>query len=290
MHPVLFKPFGFAIYSYSAVLIVSFILSMMLAIYLGRRRGPLDSEYVQELAMWGIIWGLVGSRLGWVLWNFSEYMADPLRMFNLREGGMTILGGIILPSIVLTITCRRRGTDVRNVLDGFAGPLLLGMAIGRIGCVLHGCCQGALCDAGFPGALTYPQGTFSPGVPLGPRYPAQFFEAAADLVLMSGIIWLLPRIRFAGQAFWTTLMGYGLIRFCNEFVRADGKQMGILSLAQWVALGMFLFGIAGLLGMFGKPAVDVSWQTGHDEENKSGAGQPEASSDDAMKKKKKKKR
>lgn len=262
MHPVLIKPFGFAIYSYSAVLILSFILSVFLAIYLAKKRGPTDAEYVQELAMWGIIWGLVGSRLGWVLWEFDQYWADPIRIFNLREGGMTILGGIILPTLVLTFTCHRRGISVRNVLDGFAAPLLLGMAIGRFGCVLHGCCFGAVCDVDFPGALTYPSGSFEPGLALGPRYPAQFFESGADLLLMGIVILILPKIRYAGQAFWTMLTGYGIIRFTNEFFRADIKYIGPLTLAQWVALGMFIAGILGLLGVWGKPAIDVRWQVG----------------------------
>lgn len=261
MHPVLFKPFGFAIYSYSFALIASFILSMMLCIHLGRKRGPVDADYVQEMSMWAIVWGLIGSRLGWVLQNPELYMSAPWKIVNLREGGMTIIGGIIVPTIVLFITCKRRGIEPRNVLDSFSAPLLLGMALGRVGCVLHGCCFGDACSPDFPLALTYPAG---PGMPPGPRYPAQFFEAAADLVLMSFVIWLLPRIRFAGQAFWVTLGGYGMIRFLNEFVRADGRELaaGGFTVAQLTALGMFFFGLFAALGGLGKPPVDPSWMAG----------------------------
>lgn len=264
MHPVLIKPFGFAIYSYSFVLILSFILSMMLALHLARKRGPVNAENIQEMAMWAIIWGLVGGRLGWVVQNPELYLPNPLAIFNLREGGMTILGGIILPSVVIFMTARRRGFDTRNVLDTFAAPLLLGMAIGRIGCVLHGCCYGDSCPADFPGALTYPEG---PGMPLGPRYPTQLFEAAADLLWMGVVIWYLPRIRFAGQAFWVMLTGYGMIRFLNEFVRADGRELvaGGMTIAQLTALGMALLGLVGWWGGLGKPPVDTSWMAGPDE-------------------------
>jgi phosphatidylglycerol:prolipoprotein diacylglycerol transferase len=261
MHPILFKPFGFAIYSYSAVLILSFVLSMMLCVYLGRKRGPVNAEYVQEMSMWAIIWGLVGGRLGWVVQNPELYTSAPLQIFNLREGGMTILGGIILPIFVLFVTCRRKGIDARNVLDSFAAPLLLGMAIGRIGCVLHGCCYGDACPADFPLALTYPAG---PHMPVGPRYPAQIFEMVADLFLMGFLTWLTPRIRFAGQAIWVALSGYGMIRFLNEFCRADGREVsaGGVTIAQMVALGLFLFGLFAALGGLGKPAVDPSWMAG----------------------------
>lgn len=261
MHPILFQPFGFAIYSYSFVMIMSFVLSMLLALHLAKKRGPVDPDYIQELAMWAIIWGLVGSRLGWVLQNPELYLKAPLQMFNLREGGMTILGGIIVPTAALAFTCHRRRIDVRNVLDLFAAPLLLGMAIGRLGCVLHGCCYGDACDANFPLALTYPAG---PQMPLGPRYPAQIFEAVADLALMAFLIWYLPRIKFAGQAFWAAVAGYGIIRFSNEFVRADGRELapGGFTIAQLLALGLFAFGLFAYLGGLKRPKVDHSWQVG----------------------------
>lgn len=264
MHPILFKPFGFAIYSYSLALILSFILATALAVYLCRRRGPTNADYVQELALWGIIWGIIGSRLGFVIQNPEFYMQSPLSIFNLREGGMTILGGIITPMLALWYTCHKRKIDVRNVLDSFAAPLLLGMAIGRIGCILHGCCYGDLCSSSFPLSITYPQGSFPAGVPLGPRYPAQALEATADLLLMGVVIWVLPRIRYAGQAFWLTLAGYGLIRFLNEFIRDDGRVISSsgITIAQITALLMMLVGIALITFNFGKPTINVSWQAG----------------------------
>lgn len=103
-------------------------------------------------------------------------------------------------------------------------------------------------------------------MPIGPRYPAQFFEAGADLALMAFLIWFLPRAKFAGQTFWLALGGYGMIRFLNEFVRADGREVlaGGFTIAQLVALGLFFTGLACALGAMGRPAIDNSWQTGPD--------------------------
>lgn len=268
MHPVLIEPFGFAIYSYSAVLILSFICSMALAIFLAKRQGPTDVEYVQNLALWGIIWGLIGGRLGYVLWDLPRFVNDPIRIFAVREGGMTILGGIIVPLIVLVITLKRRGIEPRNVLDTFSAPLLLGMAIGRIGCILHGCCYGSVCDDCAFG-LTYSQGALPLGEPLGPRYPTQIFEMVGDLILMSLVIRILPHLKFAGQAIWITLAGYGCIRFTNEFFRDDRVWYGPLPIGQWIALGMITVGVLGLLGVFGRPPVDHRWQAGDSEEQAS---------------------
>lgn len=69
---------------------------------------------------------------------------------------------------------------------------------------------------------------------------------------MAAMIWLLPRAKFAGQVVWATVSGYGLIRFSNEFFRADGREvLGDFTVAQLTALGMFLLGLAGALGALG---------------------------------------
>lgn len=267
MHQILFKPFGFAIYSYSAALLVAFILAIALAVKLAKKRGPTDPNFIQDMAMMGIIWGLIGGRIGWIFWEAEYYFSNPIQMLNLRAGGMTILGGIVVPIVALIVYFKRKGVEPRNVLDTFAAPLLLGMAIGRIGCVLHGCCFGNVCDHNFPLALTYPEGAL-PELPLGPRYPSQLFETGADLLLMALVIWFLPRIKFAGQGIFLMLSGYGVIRFLNELTRGDTKLIGPITLAQWVALGMFIVGLLGLLGAFGKPGVDNSWQKGFQAEKK----------------------
>lgn len=269
MHPVLFEPFGFKIYSYSAALLFAFIASIALAIWIAKRRGPTDPSYIQDVAMMGIIWGLIGGRVGWILWEFDYYFSNPDQILNLRAGGMTILGGIVLPIVALYVYFKMKGVEPLNVIDTFAAPLLLGMAIGRFGCVLHGCCQGNVCDPGFPLALTYPHGTFGPDVASGPRYPSQLFETVADLALMGFVIWIIPRIKFAGQAIYTMLFGYGIIRFLNEFTRGDIKYIGPITLAQWVAVGMTIFGLLGLLGVFGKPEIDNSWQKGFSKDKSS---------------------
>ena len=116
MHPILFKPFGFAIYSYSLALLVAFIAGIALAVKIARSRGPTDAEFVQEVGMMGVIWGLLGGRVGWVLWEFGYYSSNPMEIFNLRAGGMTILGGIVVPIIALRLSLYSLHAIVRILL------------------------------------------------------------------------------------------------------------------------------------------------------------------------------
>lgn len=260
MHPVLVEIGGFPIYSYGFLLLLAFVGAIVTLIWLGGRQGHSRDEMV-EMALWAILIGIAGSRLGYVLQNMSYYAQHPLEILNLRQGGMTLITGLILGAVALAVYFRRKGVPFMNVLDLVSAPGLVGMAIGRIGCVLHGCCYGKLCDG--PLALTYPEGALGAGVPGGPRHPVQLYEMGLDLLLLAFIIWYLPRVKFAGQAFWATFGMYGLIRFSTEFLR-EGSLIGPLSLAQWTSLAFAILSLLGWVGLFGRQPVVTNWRFGED--------------------------
>ena len=257
MHRLAFNIFGFQIYSYALCLLGAFACALWLAPKMGRMRGECDTDYIYELTSWAILIGIVGCRVGFVVQEWPRYAADPIRVFYLREGGMTILGGIIASSVVLGYYFYSRKIAFLNVLDLLAAPTLLGMAVGRFGCIMHGCCYGKICEV--PWSFTYPEGVLG-ALAAGPRHPTQVYEMIADLILMGFVIWSFSRFKFAGQALYTAICGYGMIRFSNEFLRDDGVPMGPLTGAQWAALAFTVIGALGLLGVFGKPPIDASWQ------------------------------
>jgi phosphatidylglycerol:prolipoprotein diacylglycerol transferase len=257
MHPVLIDLGFFKFYSYGAMLVVSFLCSTVLAVYLGKKRGY-SEDAVIELCMGAILAGIIGCRVGYVVMeNPTEYIHHPLQALNFREGGMTITGGVTMSVAYLLFISRKSktGASVLNLLDYLGGPLLIGMAVGRLGCLLHGCCYGELTHV--PWAITYPEGNLGPGIPGGPRHPSVLYEAAADLVLMAYVLWRLPRVRYAGEVFYSVFAGYGIIRFLDEFTRHNDEFILGLPLYQWVSLAFFFFGAAGLLGIFGRRAVNT---------------------------------
>jgi phosphatidylglycerol:prolipoprotein diacylglycerol transferase len=110
--------------------------------------------------------------------------------------------------------------------DGFALPLLVGQAIGRLGCLFEGCCYGTPWDG--PWAVTL-HGTA--------RHPVQLYEACLDLLLAAWLFAQRDRGWPAGHAFRRAVVGYALVRTVLDPLRADGRQMwGPLSLVQWVCL------------------------------------------------------
>lgn len=253
MHQVLFDIGGFKIYTYGALLALSFFLANQFALYLARRFGYQENA-VEETVMYSILLGVAGSRLGFVVQYPAHYLQNPLQILNLREGGLTIVGGVLFTIGVLWLRARARKVSVLNLFDFLAGPLLVGMAFGRLGCFSHGCCFGAMCD--LPWGVTYPAGALPDGLPGGPRHPSQIYEMLMDLGLLAWITYCLPRLRFAGQNFYTFLAGYGIIRFLDELTRHNDQFLGPLTIYQWASLGMLLVGGLGLLGLFGRPPVN----------------------------------
>lgn len=251
MHQILFDIGGFKIYSYGALLALSFYLANQFALYLARRFGYSQAK-VEETVLYSILLGVVGSRLGYVI-QYPEYWQNPLQILNLRQGGLTVMGGVLFTIAVQWFWMRRRNVSVLNMYDFLAGPLLVGMAFGRLGCFVHGCCYGTTCDPHLPWAITYPEGVAGPAVP---RHPTQLYEMLADLLLLVIITRQLPKLRYAGQNLYTFLLGYGLIRFLLEFWKENDVFLGPLSIYQWACGGMAVAGLLGLAGVFGRPPVN----------------------------------
>lgn len=251
MHRHLTDIFGFPIYTYGALLALSFFLANQFGLWLARRLGYSEAE-VEESIMWCILLGIVGSRLGYVLLEYRYYLEHPWQIINLRQGGLTVMGGVLFTVGFQWFRFKMRGKSVLNLFDFWAGPLLVGMAFGRLGCLAHGCCYGDICD--LPWGITYPEGVV-PGAP-GPRHPSQLYEMAGDLLLLWWVTRQQFRLKFAGQNFYTFMLGYGVIRYLDEMTRVKESLMGPLTAYQWASLAMALVGLLGLLGVFGKPPVD----------------------------------
>jgi len=164
MHPQLFRVPGteFTVYSYGPMLVIGFLLALELAKFLARRV-KVDAEVLVNAGMIALIAGVVGARLSHVIENWHQY-TDPTRSFaanffdavNIRSGGLTFYGGLILAFPITIAYGIYKRVPIRLGMDIVAPCLMVGLALGRVGCFLNGCCYGAACDANFIGAITYP--------------------------------------------------------------------------------------------------------------------------------------
>ena len=205
---------------------------------------------VSAEAVWDLLWvlliaGLVGARALYVAtyWD-RDFRNQPFsEIFMIQHGGLVYHGGFALAVLSGFVWCARRGLPSWRMADILTPSLVLGHALGRVGCFINGCCYGRRCDR--PWAFHYP-GKY--GLPDAGLHPTQLYEAVLGLALMGGLIWLFRHRRFEGQVFAAYLLGYAVLRSFVELFRGDypanAVQFGVLTPAHWVSAGLFVVGLA----------------------------------------------
>ena len=136
------------------MMVVGFIFAIILMRKMARRIGE-NPENVVNAALYALITGVVGARIFYVIHNYKDqYANNPLSVFAIWKGGLELLGGVILAIIFILIYLHCRKLSIRRYFDILCTGLLLGLAFGRIGCLLNGCCFGAPAD--YACAIRFP--------------------------------------------------------------------------------------------------------------------------------------
>jgi phosphatidylglycerol:prolipoprotein diacylglycerol transferase len=237
---------AFPVRWYGLMYLVGFVLFIVLGKYRARQNlltgwHPRD---VDDMLFYGVFGVILGGSLGYILfYKPFYYLAHPLEVFELWQGGMSFHGGFLGVLVALWFFSRRRGKRWLEVTD-FVAPLVpLGLAAGRLGNFINGELWGRAADV--PWAMIFPQ------VDRVPRHPSQLYEFGLEGVLLFTLLWLYTsRRRPLGAASGLFLVGYGTMRFAAEFTREPDSFLGFLALGftmgQWLSLPMIA---AGLLMM-----------------------------------------
>jgi phosphatidylglycerol:prolipoprotein diacylglycerol transferase len=178
-----------------------------------------------------VVGGIVGARIFYVIGHFSEFSGHYGDIFQLNMEGLVFYGGMLLGLSMAILVGYLRKVRFWSIMDlaGLCVPVAL--AIGRVGCLLNGCCYGK--PTSLPWGITYPA---SSGI-IGARHPTQIYELVLDLTLFGLLWWKKDDFARDGIVFWLFVMGYGLIRFTVEFFRdhqqafaGPGFQVGSITL------------------------------------------------------------
>lgn len=246
MDRVAFNLFGYPIYWYGVIIAVAFLLG---ALYVMKRVKcfGLDADRVMDVVLGGVLLGIVGARLYYVLFSWDTYRDAPLRIFDIRSGGIAIYGGIIGALIGAMLLCKWRKVKLLPVLDLATAALFLGQAIGRWGNFVNA--------EAFGSNTTAPWGMTSPSVawylqehmsdlaaigvvvdPSMPVHPTFFYESIWCLLGFGFLCWYTSRRRFDGEMALIYMGWYGLGRFFIEGLRTDSLLLGAVRISQIVAL------------------------------------------------------
>lgn len=197
---------------------------------------PMKPEDLDDFVVWAAVGVVAGGRIGYILfYDFARYIANPLDMLAIWEGGMSFHGGLLGVILAMILFARRRGIPTWSLFDVVAAGVPVGLGLVRVANFINSELWGRPADV--PWAFVFPNGGPEP------RHPSQLYEAGLEgIILFLVLMWLtwgpkkLKTPKFVGGAF---ICGYGLSRIIVEFFRVPDPQLGYL-LGGWLTMGMVL--------------------------------------------------
>jgi phosphatidylglycerol:prolipoprotein diacylglycerol transferase len=223
---------------------VGVICGVGVAAFFGRRAG-LGEDAIYNTALALVIGGIIGARALYVLENLDQFRDDPLDVFAINAGGISIYGALIGGTLAGgAYALWRRLPHFGQMADIAAMGGIIGMAVGRIGDIING--------EHFAKTTDWPIGVLytNPNSPSYPRFtavdpplaqhPAVAYELVGDLLIFAALFVLYRVLKRDGLVFWAWVFLYGAMRFGISFLRDDNIVFAGLRLAQLIALGAMI--------------------------------------------------
>jgi phosphatidylglycerol:prolipoprotein diacylglycerol transferase len=280
MYPVIFElpewfPFlgGEAITSFGVMMLLSFLTGGYI-IRAEMRRVGLDPEKAWDLVFMGVVGGIIGAKVYYVLLNWPRLLEDPAGLI-LARGGLVWYGGFLLATALVVWEIRRQKLPLPLVADLIAPALALAYGVGRIGCFLVGDDWGLPTDSAF--GVRFPRGapptsvtnierqfgiTVDPALieqygQIVPVHPTQLYEVAMTTLIFL-FLWRIRRHDHQkGWLFMLWLSLAGVERFLVEFLRAkDDRFIGSLTLAQVISVAIVVVGIVGMTKLWERTGAE----------------------------------
>lgn len=242
------------------MIFLAFVLSMWLAIIRAKKVG-IAGNVVMDLTIWLLISGLAGARATYVLFHLNEFSGHWIDVISpiqsdgtIGIAGLVVLGGVLAGIPAAWFFLRRRGIPFLKMIDILAPSLALGIAIGRIGCFLNGCCFGNPTDLSW--GVIFPATCYAGSVyPNTAIHPTQLYSTMSNLVIVIILLIRTPYRKFIGELSFLFLVLYGLFRFLIETMRYYRPSMIFtdfgdfhLTISMVISVAMCITGIILLAG------------------------------------------
>ena len=244
MNPI-FLDLGFIqIYWYSVILLFAFFVGGSLAIK-EAKKWNIDENFMINLFFYVIVFGLIGARLYYVLFNLDFYKANPSSIFRVWEGGLAIHGGLVASLLVVFLYTKKYKVKTFRLLDILVVSLILGQAIGRWGNFMNGEAHGIATTLAHLQSLHLPQFIID-GMYINGEYylPTFLFESISSLIGFI-VLYIYRSNKYAkiGNTTALYLIWYGITRFIIEGMRTDSLMLGNFRVAKIVSIIMIICGI-----------------------------------------------
>lgn len=246
--------FGFDIAYYGIVIVTGMLIGVAIAMHEAKRTGQNPDQYI-DLAMIGIAAGIVGARIYYVFFAWDSYKDDLLSIFNIRQGGLAIYGGIIGACIAVAIYCRVKKLHFFQVMDTASMSIVFGQIMGRWGNFFNREAFGGYTDNLF--AMQLPVSAVRQneitqemwdhlvtidGIDFIQVHPTFLYESLWNVGVLLILIWYRKHAKFHGELFFMYLAGYGLGRAWIEGLRTDQLLLPVIGLpvSQMLSIALVL--------------------------------------------------
>ena len=233
-----------SIHWYSILLFIAILIGSNLAIKEAKKHG-FEEDFMVNLLFLGVIIGILGARIYYVIFNFDYYKNNLIEIFKVWNGGLAIHGGIIAGFITIATICYKKKVNLLKILDYLVVGLVIAQAIGRWGNFFNGEAHGAITSLSYLESLHLPQFIIDGMYINGSYYTPTFLYESIWCLIGFIIMIILRRKKFMKVGYLTSfyLVWYGVERFFVEGLRTDSLMFFSLRIAQLVSLVMIVIGI-----------------------------------------------
>jgi len=249
--PKSFEVFGFTVAFYGVIIGLGVLAGILMAVREAKVTGQ-DPDTYWDFAIYAVIFSVIGARIYYVIFAWEHYKDDPLSIFNFRNGGLAIYGGVIAAFLTLFIYARVKKKNFFQMGDTGVLGLILGQIIGRWGNFMNRECFGQYTDSLF--AMRLPVVAVRSneitvemadhvvnGVNYIQVHPTFLYESVWNLFILALMLLYKGKKKFHGEICLFYLGGYGIGRFFIEGLRTDQLLIPGTGLAVSQLLGMALF-------------------------------------------------
>lgn len=247
---IAFNLFGISIYWYGIIMAFAMLIALICANKLFNLSHPeLKKDIILEFSPLIIIFGVLFARLYFCILNPNYYFNHPIEILDIREGGLSIHGGIIGGILSVIFIVRKYKINFLTIIDPIACSTFLGQAIGRWGNYFNSEAYGFPVE-GQNWGLYIPQSRrINSYTQYDLFHPTFLYESILDFLSFLILLLIYKKIgtKFNGLIFFLYMIFYSIIRFFIEKIRIDSTlNIGNMPIAQIISIILFIIGIVGI--------------------------------------------
>ena len=234
MNPVAFPFLGLDIRWYGVFIATGMVFGIIVANYTCRWR-DLDFDTMLNVVLISLPFSIIGARLYYVIFEFNNYRNDFIQIFNIREGGLAIHGGVLFAVISTLIYTKYKKISFLKIADVAAPSIILGQSIGRWGNFFNQEAHGGAVTQDF---IKHFPSFIQRGMNIEGVYyhPTFLYESFFNMFIFIILLIILKRSKKEGIVFFTYIGLYSIVRFIIEGLRTDSLMVGPMRIAQLVSI------------------------------------------------------